>query len=125
MYRSVRADDFSVFTMQQILVRAKLLPGLVEDVLCGCVRQTEEHGYNIARQAVFIAGLPLRVGGVTVNRNCGSSIEAINQAVHRIATQCEDILIAGGVEHMHRLSMGLWGSTRVSRSSSVATAMTS
>src|SRR5260370_7422028 len=55
--------------------------------------------------AAMVAGLPLEIGGVTVNRNCGSSLQAINQAAQSIAAECEDIQIAGGVEHMHHLPM--------------------
>src|SRR5262245_8976933 len=55
--------------------------------------------------AALIGGLPIEVGGVTVNRNCGSSLQAINQAAQSIAAQCEDVQIAGGVEHMHHIPM--------------------
>ena len=106
MFRDVRADDLSAHTILELLKRAKIPPELVEDVLWGCVRQTEEQGYDIARQAVLIAGLPVTIGGVTVNRNCGSSLDAINQAARSIATRCEEVVIAGGVEHMHHLPMG-------------------
>lgn len=106
MYRDVRADDLSAFTIQALLMRAKIPPELIEDVQWGCVRQTEEQGYDIARQAVLIAGLPVSIGGTTVNRNCGSSLQAINQAAQSIAVRCEEVLIAGGVEHMHHLPMG-------------------
>lgn len=106
MYRDERADDLSAHTIKALLERAKIPPELVEDVLWGCVRQTEEQGYNIARQAVLIADLPISIGGTTVNRNCGSSLEAINQAARSIAARCEEVLIAGGVEHMHHLPMG-------------------
>lgn len=107
MYRDTRADDLSAHTIQALLERVKIPPELIEDVHWGCVRQTEEQGYDIARQAVLIAGLPLEIGGVTVNRNCGSSLQAINQAALSIAARCEEVLIAGGVEHMHHLPMGM------------------
>src|SRR5439155_6975456 len=71
----------------------------------GCVKQEREQGYDIARMAALIAGLPIEVGGVTVNRNCGSSLQAINQAAQSIAANCEDVQIAGGVEHMHHIPM--------------------
>lgn len=106
MFRDERADDLSAHTIKALLERTKIPPELVEDVLWGCVRQAEEQGYDIARQAVLIAGLPVTIGGVTVNRNCGSSLEAINQAARSIAAECEEILIAGGVEHMHHLPIG-------------------
>jgi acetyl-CoA acyltransferase len=69
------------------------------------VKQDKEQGYDIARQAVLIAGLPLHIGGVTVNRNCGSSLQAINQAAQSILAGSDEILIAGGVEHMHHLPL--------------------
>ena len=106
VFREVRADDLSALTMQALLARAHIPPELVEDVYWGCARQTEEQGYNIARQAALIAGFPVEVCGVTVNRNCGSSLEAINQAARSIATRCNEVLIAGGVEHMDHLPMG-------------------
>src|SRR5439155_7639150 len=71
----------------------------------GCVKQEREQGYDIARMAALIAGLPIEVGGVTVNRNCGSSLQAINQAAQSIAANCEDVQIAGGVEHMDHIPM--------------------
>ena len=105
IYRDVRADDLSALIIQGLIARTKIPPELIEDIQWGCVQQTKEQGYDIARQAVLIAGLPLEIGGVTVNRNCGSSLQAINQAAQSIAAHCQDILIAGGVEHMHHLPM--------------------
>ncbi|OGJ56536.1 3-ketoacyl-CoA thiolase [Candidatus Peribacteria bacterium RIFCSPHIGHO2_01_FULL_51_9] len=106
IYRDVRADDLSAFAIFELLRRANIPAELIDDVYWGCVRQTEEQGYNIARQALLIAGLPLEIGGVTINRNCGSSLQAINQSAQSIRAECDEILIAGGVEHMHHLPMG-------------------
>ncbi|MBI4129537.1 acetyl-CoA C-acyltransferase, partial [Candidatus Peregrinibacteria bacterium] len=106
VFREVRADDLSALTMQALLARAHIPPEFVEDVYWGCVRQTDEQGYNIARQAALIAGFPMELCGVTVNRNCGSSLEAINQAARSIAARCNEVLIAGGVEHMDHFPMG-------------------
>lgn len=105
IYRDIRADDLSADLIRALIERTNIPAELIEDIIWGCVRQNLEQGYNIARQAVLIAGLPLHIGGVTVNRNCGSSLQAIHQAAQSIATQCQDILIAGGVEHMHHLPM--------------------
>src|SRR3989440_9187847 len=105
MYRDVRADDLSADLMKALLERVGLPPSEVEDIHWGCVKQSGEQGYDIARMAALIAGLPIEVGGVTVNRNCGSSLQAINQAAQSIAAQCEDVQIAGGVEHMHHIPM--------------------
>src|SRR5207248_4248896 len=64
-----------------------------------------EQGYDVAKMAALIAGLPVEVGGCTVNRNCGSSLQAINQAAGSIAAGAEDVQIAGGVKHMHPIPM--------------------
>jgi acetyl-CoA acyltransferase len=105
IFRDVRADDLSADLLKALLERVGLPPSEVEDIHWGCVKQSGEQGYDIARMAALIAGLPIEVGGVTVNRNCGSSLQAINQAAQSIAAQCEDVQIAGGVEHMHHLPM--------------------
>jgi acetyl-CoA acyltransferase len=105
MYRDVRADDLSADLMKALLERVGLPAAHVEDIHWGCVKQQGEQGYDVARMAALIAGLPIEVGGVTVNRNCGSSLQAINQAAQSIAAQCEDVQIAGGVEHMHHIPM--------------------
>lgn len=100
-YRDVRADDLSGDIMKALLERAKIPASAIEDIHWGCVKQEGEQGYDVARMAALIAGFPIEVGGATVNRNCGSSLQAINQAAQSIAAQCEDVQIAGGVEHMH------------------------
>src|SRR5438067_7644731 len=104
-YRDVRADDLSADLMKALLERAGVPADAVEDVQWGCVKEQGEQGYDIARMAALIAGLPLEIGGVTVNRNCGSSLQAINAAAQSIAARCEDVQIAGGVEHMHHIPM--------------------
>jgi acetyl-CoA acyltransferase len=105
MFRDVRADDLSADLMKALLDRVGLPASEIEDIQWGCVKQQGEQGYDVARQAALIAGLPIEIGGVTVNRNCGSSLQAINSAAQSIAANCEDIQIAGGVEHMHHLPM--------------------
>jgi acetyl-CoA acyltransferase len=67
------------------------------------VQQQGEQGFDIARIASLTAGLPIETGGVTINRNCASSLQAINDCAMSIAAECEDIQIAGGVEHMHHI----------------------
>jgi acetyl-CoA acyltransferase len=104
-YRDVRADDLSADLMRALLERTGMPAAAIEDIQWGCVKQQGEQGYDVARMAALIAGLPVEVGGVTVNRNCGSSLQAINQAAQSIAAACEDVQIAGGVEHMHHLPM--------------------
>ena len=105
MYRDVRADDLSADIMKALLDKARVPAALVEDIHWGCVKQEKEQGYDVARMAALIAGFPIEVGGATVNRNCGSSLQAIHQAAQSIAARCEDIQIAGGVEHMHHIPM--------------------
>jgi acetyl-CoA acyltransferase len=105
IYRDVRADDLSADLMQALLQRVGIPAGEIEDIHWGCVKQQGEQGYDVARMAALIAGLPIEVGGVTVNRNCGSSLQAINQAAQSIAAHCEDVQIAGGVEHMDHIPM--------------------
>lgn len=105
IYRDVRADDLSAELMRALLERTGLPPAEVEDIHWGCVKQQGEQGYNIARMGSLIAGLPIEVGGATVNRLCGSSLQAIHQAAQSIAAECEDVQIAGGVEHMHHIPM--------------------
>src|SRR5258707_9331040 len=105
IYRDVRADDLSADLMQALLRRVAIPASAVEDIQWGCVQQQGEQGYDVARQAALIAGLPIEVAGVTVNRNCGSSLQALNQAAQSIAANAEDVQIAGGVEHMHHIPM--------------------
>src|SRR5437763_13913395 len=105
IYRDVRADDLSADLLQALLDRVNVPAAAIEDIHWGCVKQQGEQGYDVARMAALIAGMPIEVGGVTVNRNCGSSLQAINQAAQSIAANCEDVLIAGGVEHMHHIPM--------------------
>jgi acetyl-CoA acyltransferase len=105
IYRDVRADDLSADLMRALLEPTKLDPALVEDVHWGCVKQQGEQGFNIGRMAALIAGLPVEVGATTPNRLCGSSLQAVHQAAMSIAADCEDIQIAGGVEHMHHIPM--------------------
>src|SRR3954469_19595814 len=99
-YRDVRADDLSAYVIQTLVKRTGVDPKQIEDVRWGCVQQQGEQGYDIARIAAMIAGLPKETAGVTVNRNCASSLTAINDAAMSIAAGCEDVQIAGGVEHM-------------------------
>jgi acetyl-CoA acyltransferase len=105
VFRDIRADDLSADIMRAVLERADVADHLVEDIHWGCVRQAGEQGYDVARQAALIAGLPIEVPAATVNRNCGSSLQALNQAAANILAGLDDIQIVGGVEHMHHLPM--------------------
>jgi acetyl-CoA acyltransferase len=104
-FRDVRSEDLSANIMRALVARTGIEPKLIEDVRWGCVMQSGEQGFDIARIAALAADLPIETGGVTVNRNCASSLQALNDAAMSIAAECEDIQIAGGVEHMDHLSM--------------------
>src|SRR6516164_11577802 len=104
-YRSVRADDLSAHCMKTLVERTAIDPHLIEDVRWGCVMQQGEQGIDIARIALLAAGLPIETGGVTINRNCASGLQALNDCALNIAAGCEDVQIAGGVEHMEHIPM--------------------
>src|SRR4051812_2754230 len=106
-YRDVRADDLAAGIMDALLERAQVPARLIEDIHFGCVRQEAEQGYDVARQAALIAGFPVEVPGATVNRNCGSSLQALHQAAMSIAAGCEEAKTAGGVDHMLPLPMDM------------------
>src|SRR5262245_19215030 len=104
-FRDVRADDLSADLLSALLKRAGVPASAIEDIHWGCVKQQGEQGFNVGRMASLIAGLPIEVGGCTVNRLCGSSLQAVHQAAMSIAAGCEDVQIAGGVEHVHHIPM--------------------
>lgn len=104
-YRDVRSDDLAVHCCRALLDRTKIDPQLIEDVVLGNTQQTREQGLNVARSVGLMAGVGLSSGGSTVNRLCGSSLQAVNQAAHAILAGAEDIQIVGGLEHMHHLPM--------------------
>src|SRR5690606_26652406 len=105
MFRNVRADSLSAELVRALMVRNEFDPNEVEDVIWGCVNQTLEQGMNIARNIALLADLPKTVAGQTVNRLCGSSMQAIHTAAAQIATNQGDIFIIGGVEHMGHVGM--------------------
>jgi acetyl-CoA acyltransferase len=104
-YRNVRADELSAHCIKALVARTKIDPHLIEDVRWGCVLQQGEQGMDIARIAALMADLPVETGGVTINRNCASGLQAINDCAASIAAGCEDVQIAGGVEHMEHIPM--------------------
>ncbi|WP_028110347.1 acetyl-CoA C-acyltransferase FadA [Ferrimonas futtsuensis] len=106
VFRNVRAETLSAELMKQLLKRnPKVDPNEIEDVIWGCVQQTLEQGFNIGRNAALLAGLPKSVGAVTVNRLCGSSMQAIHDAARAIMLDQGDVFIVGGVEHMGHVPM--------------------
>jgi acetyl-CoA acyltransferase len=104
-FRDTRADDLSADLISGLIARVGISPREIDDIQWGCVKQQDEQGFNIARNAALIADLPMEIGGVSVNRLCGSSLQAIHQAAMSIMAGCEDVQIAGGVEHMHHVPM--------------------
>ncbi len=99
---SVRPDDLAAHVIKAVIQRNKLDPILVEEVFLGCANQAGEDNRNVARMAALLAGLPVEVAGVTVNRLCASGLNAINQAARAIKAGEGEVYIAGGVESMSR-----------------------
>ena len=98
----VRPDDLAALVLRAIVERTGLDPAAVEDVILGCANQAGEDNRDVARMALLLAGYPVEVGGLTVNRLCGSGLQAINSAAHAIAVGDGDVFVAGGVESMSR-----------------------
>ncbi|MBX3433836.1 MAG: acetyl-CoA C-acyltransferase [Pirellulales bacterium] len=104
-YRDVRADDLAAHVIRALVERTQIDPAEIEDVLVGCTQQRDEQGFNVGRMAALLAGVPHAAGGATINRLCGSSLQALAQAAHAIVAGAEDVQIVAGVEHMHHLPM--------------------
>jgi len=102
-FRDVRADELSATLMRALVDRTGVDQSLIEDIRWGCVQQQGEQGFDVARIASLMAGLAIETGAITLNRNCASSLSAINDCAKSIAAGCEDIQIAGGVEHMDHI----------------------
>jgi acetyl-CoA acyltransferase len=105
IYRDVRADDLAATAVKALVERTGIDPTLIEDVVLGNTQQQGEQGFDVARNVALLAGLPITTGGVTVNRLCGSSLQALSQACHSIMAGFEDVQIVGGVEHMQHIPM--------------------
>ena len=100
--RAVRPDDLAAIAIKAAVERAGIQPQLIEDVILGNANGAGEENRNVARMAGLLAGLPIEVGGQTVNRLCGSGLQAINSAAHAIMVGDGDVFVAGGVESMTR-----------------------
>ena len=98
----VRPDDLAATVLEAVVARSGIDPAIVDDVILGCANQAGEDNRNIARMALLIAGLPVEVAGQTVNRLCGSGLQAVASAAQAIAVGDADVVIAGGVESMSR-----------------------
>ncbi len=106
MFRNVRADTISAELVKALFARnPNANPEEVEDVIWGCVNQTLEQGMNVARNIAMLAELPRTVPGQTVNRLCGSSMQALHTAAAQIMTGQGDVFVIGGVEHMGHVGM--------------------
>ncbi|MEH7276887.1 thiolase family protein [Neobacillus vireti] len=102
---NIRPDDLAAEVLKELVNRAGVSPDLIEDVILGCVTQIGEQGVNVARTAALTAGFPIHVPGTTIDRQCGSSQQAVHFAAQAILSGDMDIVIAGGIESMTRVPM--------------------
>ncbi|MFH0069232.1 thiolase family protein [Peribacillus sp. NPDC056705] len=104
--KDVRPDDLAGEVMKKLIEKAGIDPAIVDDVILGCVSQSGEQAGDIARVAALIAGFPIEVPGTTIDRQCGSSQQAVHFASQAILSGDMDVVVAGGVENMSRVPMG-------------------
>src|SRR5437899_9842 len=100
--KDVRPDDLAALAIAEAVRRANIDTDSIEDVILGCANQAGEDNRNVARMALLLAELPMHIAGQTVNRLCGSGLQAINSAAQAIATGAGDTFLAGGAESMTR-----------------------
>src|SRR5690625_2460668 len=100
-----RSDELAAVVLEELMERAHVDKGLVEDVILGCVTQVGEQAMNVARTAALIAGFPTDTPGVTIDRQCGSSQQAVHFAAQAIASGDMDVVIAGGVDNNTSVTM--------------------
>ncbi|WP_019379244.1 thiolase family protein [Virgibacillus halodenitrificans] len=105
LFANYRSDELAAIVLEELVHRSGVSKELVEDVILGCVTQNNEQGGNIARTASLIAGFPVQVPGVTIDRQCGSSQQAVHFGAQAIASGDMDVVIAGGIESMSRSPM--------------------
>ena len=103
---ATRPDDIAAEVIKALVAKTGVKPDDIDDLILGCAFPEGEQGFNMARMVALLAGLPVSVGGVTVNRWCGSSMESIHIAAGNIATGKGEVFIAAGVESMTRIPMG-------------------
>ncbi|MCM3124566.1 thiolase family protein [Mesobacillus sp. AQ2] len=106
LLKDIRPDELAAGVLKEVVKRAGIDAGLVEDVIFGCVTQSGEQAGDIARVAALTAGFPIEVPGTTIDRQCGSSQQAVHFAAQAILSGDMDVVIAGGVENMTRVPMG-------------------
>ncbi|WP_068673264.1 thiolase family protein [Oceanobacillus sp. Castelsardo] len=102
----IRAEDLAAKPLAEVVKRAGISSSLVEDVIFGCVSQVGEQSLDIARVAALQAGFPIEVPGTTIDRQCGSSQQAVHFAAQAIISGDMDVVIAGGIENMSRVPIG-------------------
>src|SRR2546429_9681572 len=105
--KDVRPDDLAAIVLKEACERAHVKPEEVEDVILGCANQAGEDNRNVARMALLLAGFPVEVPGQTVNRLCGSGMQATIAAAREIQAGAAGIVVAGGVESMTRAPWGM------------------
>jgi acetyl-CoA acyltransferase len=105
VFRDIRSDDLAAAVVKAVVERSGVDPNEIEDVVLGNTQQQGEQGLNVARTVALMAGLPMHSAGATINRLCGSSLQALNQAAHSIIAGGEDVQIVGGLEHMQHIPM--------------------
>ena len=106
-YKDIRADDLAVHCIRRLLEKnPKVNPAEIEDVVFGCANQSGEQGLNVGRMIGLLSGLPVEVAGTTIDRQCGSSLQALNFAAQEIMVGAGEVALAGGVEHMTHVPMG-------------------
>ncbi len=98
----VRPDDLAAIVLEAVVARSGIDAAIIDDVILGCANQAGEDNRNVARMALLLAGFPVEVAGQTVNRLCGSGLQAVASAAQAIAVGDADVIIAGGVESMSR-----------------------
>jgi 3-oxoadipyl-CoA thiolase len=98
----VRPDDLAATVLEAVVARSGIDAAIVDDVILGCANQAGEDNRNVARMALLLAGFPVEVAGQTVNRLCGSGLQAVASAAQAIAVGDADVIVAGGVESMSR-----------------------
>ncbi|GAE45053.1 3-ketoacyl-CoA thiolase [Mesobacillus boroniphilus JCM 21738] len=106
LLKDIRPDELAAGVLKEVVERAGIDAGLVEDVILGCVTQSGEQAGDIARVAALTAGFPIEVPGTTIDRQCGSSQQAVHFAAQAILAGDMAVVIAGGVENMTRTPMG-------------------
>jgi acetyl-CoA acyltransferase len=106
-YKDIRGDELAVMCIRRLLDKnPKVDPKEIEDVVFGCANQSGEQGLNVGRNISLLSGLPVEVAGTTIDRQCGSSLQAVNFAAMEIMTGAGEVMVAGGLEHMTHVPMG-------------------